>query len=72
MRIYYLSDSLQGALWGGLSALGIMFWISLGQEYAIGTGEIDYPQKPVRTDGCDFNITTIWANNRTLTEPIEG
>lgn len=48
----------KGALTGGLVSLSVMTWMLAGNEYYTSIGLIKYPTKPLRVDGCSFNVST--------------
>lgn len=35
-----------------------MFWIGIGTQVALGTGDLTYPTKPINVSGCDATTTT--------------
>ncbi|CAK9832019.1 Sodium-coupled monocarboxylate transporter 2 [Anthophora retusa] len=45
-----------GALVGGLVSLNLVAWISFGTQAAISDGTIEFPVKPVSTDGCPESL----------------
>ncbi|XP_044729523.1 sodium-coupled monocarboxylate transporter 1-like [Chrysoperla carnea] len=47
----------KGAFYAGFSGLFFMGWICFGAQTMLAQGLMLYPEKPVYTDGCTFNIT---------------
>ncbi|XP_044729520.1 sodium-coupled monocarboxylate transporter 1-like [Chrysoperla carnea] len=55
LGILFPCANAKGAFYAGLSGLFFMGWI--GGQSMIASSNIHYPEKPVFTDGCTFNIT---------------
>ncbi|XP_044729522.1 sodium-coupled monocarboxylate transporter 1-like [Chrysoperla carnea] len=55
LGILFPCANSKGAFYAGLSGLFFMGWI--GGQSMIASSNIHYPEKPVFTDGCTFNIT---------------
>ncbi|XP_044731952.1 sodium-coupled monocarboxylate transporter 1-like [Chrysoperla carnea] len=55
LGILFPCANAKGAFYAGLSGLCFMGWIS--SQAMIASANIHYPEKPVFTDGCTFNIT---------------
>ncbi|XP_077301640.1 sodium-coupled monocarboxylate transporter 1-like [Arctopsyche grandis] len=57
MGILFPWVNSMGALLGGISGLVIMSWVCLNAQVAIANGNINFPHKPLSTEGCDYNFT---------------
>lgn len=55
--IFFYKKKIKGALFGGISGLAVMSWICLSAQVSIANGNINFPQKPLTTEGCDYNFT---------------
>lgn len=56
---------LQSALIGGISGVILMSWISFNAQWAIASGQMNYPPKELAADQCHYNFETI---NSTITQ----
>lgn len=47
-----------GAAVGHVCGLAFMFWIGVGTQVGLATGDVTYPKKPLSVSGCNFTETT--------------
>lgn len=47
-----------GAAVGHVCGLAFMFWIGVGTQVGLATGDVTYPKKPLSVSGCNFTGTT--------------
>lgn len=52
----------KSAVTGGLTAFIVMSYICLRGHYAVSTGEVFVPKKPVSIDGCDYDFDKSFIN----------
>lgn len=56
----------KSAVTGGLTAFLVMSYICLRGHYAVTTGEVFVPKKPVSIDGCDYEFDRSGLGNSTI------
>lgn len=55
----------QSALSGGISGVIFMSWLSFNAQYAIASGQMDFPPKDLASDQCPYSFI---PNNSTVKE----
>ncbi|KAL5274152.1 hypothetical protein ACFFRR_000737 [Megaselia abdita] len=56
----------KSAVTGGLTAFLVMTYICIRGHYAVSTGEVLIPKKPVSIDGCDYEFDRTGLVNGTI------
>ncbi|GAB0088916.1 sodium-coupled monocarboxylate transporter 2 [Sergentomyia squamirostris] len=62
----------KGAFWGAFASVIVATYLTVRSKIAVLMGDLSYPLKPSRIDGCDefgLNVTSILLNS-TITTPV--
>lgn len=49
----------KSALIGGISGVILMSWISLQAQFAIASGDMDFPPKKLEADQCNYTFQPV-------------
>ncbi|XP_069696482.1 sodium-coupled monocarboxylate transporter 1-like isoform X1 [Periplaneta americana] len=58
MGLFFPWVNSKCVLFGGISAMAFMSWVSLGTQAALAAGDITFETKPLSVEGCSYDFVT--------------